>query len=134
MAHVAELILVSDQGRRTARRRLVNFSASLRDGATRSIKIRVADLSTTGCKLESDLELQTNQEVWVKLTGMDAVRAHVIWNDGGQAGCKFSIPIDPSVLESFVASQPKDGREIFRRREVPPKVASRPSLKWRLFG
>lgn len=134
MAHVAELILVSDQGRRAARRRLVNFSASVRDGATRSLKIRVADLSTTGCKLESDVQLQTDQEVWIKLTGMEAVRAHVIWNDDGQAGCKFSIPIDPSVLESFVASQRKDSREIFHRREVPPKVASRPGSKWRLFG
>ena len=87
-----------------------------------------------GCKLECDVELQTNQEVWVKLTGMEAVRAHIIWNDGGQAGCAFSTPINPSILESFIASPRKDSREIFRRREVPPKVASRPGLKWRLFG
>ena len=134
MAHLAELILVSDDGRRGAKRRLVNFAASVRDGATQSLKIRVADLSTSGCKISSDVPLETNQEVWIKLTGMVAMRAHVVWNEDGQVGCKFCVPIDPVVLESFVVSQRKNSKEIFHRREVPPKVASRPGARWRLFG
>ena len=134
MAHIAELVLVSEDGRRGAKRRLVNFASSVRDGATQSLKIRVTDLSISGCKISSEGELHTDQEVWIKLTGMVAIRAHVVWLEDGQAGCKFCVPIDPVVLESFVVSQRKNSKEIFHRREVPPKVASRPGARWRLFG
>ena len=134
MTHAAELVLVSEDGRRTAKRRLVNFGASVRDGATRSLKVKVSDLSTSGCRIECGAELQPKDEVWIKLTGMVAMRAVVIWSSDGQAGCKFSLPIEPIVLSGFVVGQSKERKESFHRRQVPPKVPTRPGKKWRLFG
>lgn len=134
MAHVAELIVVSEDQRRTSKRRQVSFPASVQDGATTSLKVKVGDLSTTGCKIEVELELQPGAEVWIKLTGMLPVRALVVWHKERQAGCKFCTPIDTGVLESFVLSQKKESKEAIHRRQLPPKVASRPGAKWRLFA
>ncbi len=67
-------------------------------------KSRIADLSTTGFRLQSFMKLNVGGDVWVMLPGFEGRRAQVLWTRGHEAGCAFERPLHPAIFEHIIRS------------------------------
>ena len=99
-------ILPSAEGRR-AERRVVNLAASLREEGAAVADAEVLNLSTDGFMAETELALEQGHQVWLKLAGLAAKQAEVVWVETGKAGFKFATPLHPAELEQLVAANRK---------------------------
>lgn len=103
-------------------RRAVNLAAVLREQGATTIEVDVLDLSTHGCRIAGAGALEPQTHVWLKLPGMEALFARIVWVEDGCAGCEFNSPIHRGaislVIENNKAKQrPRrygpDGRPVF---------------------
>ncbi|MFN3388814.1 MAG: PilZ domain-containing protein [Allosphingosinicella sp.] len=99
-ARIADLAPVDD---RSARRRLVNFGARVREANARGLDVTVIDLSPGGCKVTPPHHLEVGRVFWLKLSDLEARHCEVIWIDGKNAGCEFSQPLSVREMESVCA-------------------------------
>jgi hypothetical protein len=90
---------------RTVRRRPVNFLAFVRETAARVVSVEVTDLSTDGCKFESPDAFETATIVWLKIAGLGARQARIIWHRGGGYGCEFLSPMQSDAVEDLCAAK-----------------------------
>ena len=60
----------------------------------------VADLSCYGFRLQDRLALRPGQHFQVVFHGLAPVGALVIWREGGWAGCNFTTPLHPALVEA----------------------------------
>ena len=111
---VARLPSVEARG---SERRTVNFAADLRESGSELVDVEVADLSKDGFMMRCGLELEPGAIVWLKLAGFEPLKSEIIWIQDGKAGCRFSTPLYPAILDLIIQSQPV--REI-RRLFAPP--------------
>ena len=103
MRIAAELTnFVSARERRSARTK-VHLEAGYRDGQARG-SVDVVDLSPSGVKIESHLNLHPNSLIWLKLPGLESWQARVAWVDRHEAGCEFVRPLHPAVYDRVVAA------------------------------
>lgn len=65
-------------------------------------KADVLDLSETGFRVDSALTLGPGSEVVLRLPGLEAKAARVVWAVGFEAGCEFETPLYGPVLEAFL--------------------------------
>ena len=93
-------------GRRTERR-VVNLAASLREPGATVVDVEVMNLSVTGFMATSNLPLETGQNVYLKLPGMEAQKSQVIWVEGEKAGFQFAAPLHPATLDQLVTTERK---------------------------
>jgi hypothetical protein len=99
-------ILPVPEGRR-AERRIVNLAARLRDpGATLS-DIEVLNLSVDGFMARGDVALEVGSSAWLKLPGLEAQNATVVWVEDDKAGFEFATPLHPATLELLVSAGKK---------------------------
>lgn len=68
----------------------VGFQATLRD------------ISSFGCRLGDVPSLDTGGYIWLRLPGADPIEATVVWVRGGDAGCRFVIPISQTLMRSLL--------------------------------
>jgi hypothetical protein len=87
---------------RSGRRRVVNFTASVQEADSPLQRLKVSDLSTTGCRLQVASDLAKDTEVWIKFAGLLPVRARVMWEQGDEAGCEFVEPLCESDISSLL--------------------------------
>jgi len=87
---------------RTAKRVPVELDAGLRQRGAAAISVHIRDLSTHGFRVETHLGLAIGTPVWLRLPGLEASLAHVMWADGYLVGCAFDRPLHPAVLELIV--------------------------------
>ena len=87
---------------RSAERVEVSFGAALRQRGASGISVQVADLSTTGFRVATHLELQPGTDVWLRLPGLEPCHARAIWCRGHHVGCEFVRPLHPAVLQMIV--------------------------------
>lgn len=99
MSYAAQLSIIPKDDRLSPRRP-VDFPASMRASRATAEKGRVDDLSSRGCKVRG-FELVAGAEVWLKITGLNALRARVAWAKPGVAGLEFLVPVDVDVLEAL---------------------------------
>ena len=99
----AELAVLHDHPGRTARRRLVNFIAHVRDVGAEIASIRVTDLSTDGCKFSCDRPLEEATEIWLRISGIGARWARIVWSKEGEFGCEFLSPLDHATVDELAA-------------------------------
>ena len=116
MEYIGEIAVLPHSNQRLATRRVVNFAASVRDAGSRCTKVKIHDLTQTGCRVSLPQRLPPDAEVWVKVTGMNPVRAKVAWARDGEAGCEFAVPLDLDVLESLVEKPKRATAMMFGRR------------------
>jgi hypothetical protein len=84
-------------------------SAGIRRSGSVAIPAVVTDLSATGFRVEADERLPVDSVVWLKLGTLAPQMARVMWNRKLVAGCQFGTPLNPYVLEQFVAvTGPRD--------------------------
>ena len=95
----------------------MNFAAALREEGATTTSARVIDLSEGGCRLEGDVQLATGSEIWLKLPGLEAKRARLVWARGAEAGCEFETPLYPAELETLAPPKRRpDPKSVFLRR------------------
>ena len=89
---------------RKAERAEVAMGAGLRQCGSKKIVVDLLDISTAGFRIETYEALPVESRVWLTLPGLEAICARVAWRRGDQAGCEFSAPLHPAVLERAIAS------------------------------
>lgn len=99
---------------RTAQRRAVNFRAFVRETGAKVLPVDVTDLSTDGCRFRSVEAFETATIVWLKIDGVTARQARIIWRAADGYGCEFVSPMQPAALNDACES---GGRQ---RLEPPP--------------
>ena len=88
---------------RRSRRMEVDVGAGLRQRGAASVAAQVLDLSVDGFRARIFVELQAGDDVWLRLPGLEAYAARVVWADGTLIGCAFARALHPAVLEMIVA-------------------------------
>jgi hypothetical protein len=87
---------------RRAQRTELNVGAGLRQRGASAVTIHVLDLSTTGFRATTHLEMLPGTDVWMKLPGLESLHAQVVWMRGHLLGCAFMRPLHPAVLDMLV--------------------------------
>jgi PilZ domain len=90
------------RGRR-ADRVPVELGAGLRQRGASGVTVQIMDLSTDGFRVATHLELYPGTDVWLRLPGLEACHAQVMWAQGHYVGCAFVRPLHPAVLDMIVA-------------------------------
>ena len=89
------------RGRR-ADRIPIQLGAGIRQRGAAGVTAQIMDLSTDGFRCTTHLELNVGADVWLRLPGLEASHARVVWVEGPVVGCVFSRPLHPAVLEMVV--------------------------------
>lgn len=90
------------KGRRAARVP-VELGAGLRQRGATGVGVRIIDLSTDGFRAITHLDLEKGMEVWMRLPGLEASHARVMWTEGKFVGCSFVRPLHQAVVEMIVS-------------------------------
>lgn len=102
MSFTAELSTSPDHdGRRSARAEVV-LGAGLRQRGAHAVTVQVVDLSVTGFRAATHLELTPGADIWLKLPGLESLHSRVVWMHGHWLGCEFIRPLHPAVLDMIV--------------------------------
>lgn len=101
----AELSTSPAPSRRSRRSERVplDIGAGLRQRGASGVTVQILDLSTDGFRVATHLELQSGTDVWLRLPGLEACHARVVWSEGHFVGCAFERPLHPAVLDMIVA-------------------------------
>ncbi|MBV8685963.1 MAG: PilZ domain-containing protein [Alphaproteobacteria bacterium] len=99
MALSAELSTQPDGEGRRAERREVVLGAGLRQRGAHAVTVQVVDLSVSGFRAATHLDLLPGSDVWLKLPGLESLHARVVWMRGHLMGCEFVRPLHPAVLD-----------------------------------
>lgn len=89
------------KGRR-AERVPIEIGAGLRKRGGTGISVQIVDLSTEGFRAQTHLVLDKGADVWLRLPGLEARHATVMWSKGSFIGCAFEQPLHPAVLDMIV--------------------------------
>ena len=89
------------RGRR-ADRIPIQMGAGIRQRGAAGVTAEILDLSTDGFRARTHLELEIGADVWLRLPGLEASHARVVWAEGPMVGCVFSRPLHPAVLDMVV--------------------------------
>ena len=89
-------------GRRSERVH-VEMGAALRQRGASGVSVQIMDLSIDGFRAATHLDLFEGADVWLRLGGLEACHAKVVWTSGHFVGCRFSRPLHPAVLDMVVA-------------------------------
>jgi hypothetical protein len=89
-------------GRRSHHRLAVAAEAILRREGGNNYRVRVFDISETGCKVEIVERPSVAEGVWVKFEGLETIHATVSWIAHPVAGLKFDRPFHPAVFEMLM--------------------------------
>lgn len=99
-----ELDTGSSRPERRAKRAKAEVDAGLRQRGAGAVTVKIIDLSTSGFRASTHLELMPGTEVWLKLPGLESLASRVVWMDGYLMGCKFERPLHPAVLQTILNS------------------------------
>lgn len=87
----------------------VRMQARLRERGT-PFDIKIVDLSMTGFRAETVLNVAIGASVWITLPGLSGLEAVVAWRDVNHLGGAFKTPLHPAVFDHIVASRHRAGR------------------------
>lgn len=87
---------------RASKRTEVTAEVALRRPGRSSNRVRVLEVSVSGCKLELVDRPDVDEQVWVRFDGLEPIEATVRWIAGVKAGLKYANPIHPAVFDLMV--------------------------------
>ena len=105
--HKGQIAMLPAADGRRAERRVVNLAASLREPGAAIADADVLNLSIDGFMARTELPLEQEQVVYLKLPGMEAQKCRVVWTDGEKAGFQFSTPLHPAELDQLASTRRK---------------------------
>ena len=88
---------------RKSERVSVEMGAALRQRGAAGVSVQIMDLSVDGFRVATHLDLFEGADVWLRLGGLEACHATVMWVSGHLVGCRFTRPLHPAVLDMVVA-------------------------------
>jgi hypothetical protein len=77
----------------------LTLPAGMRRPGASPVSVTVLDLSPTGFRVETHLELPESGDIWLRLPGLESRHAKVIWTAGCVYGCAFQEPLHPAVFD-----------------------------------
>ncbi len=101
MPFTGRLAIPVEDDLRTARRRPVQSSGFVREDAATVVPVEVTNLSTDGCCFRAPGSFETATLVWLKIAGLGARQARIIWAGGGAYGCEFCKPLQSEMVEQL---------------------------------
>ena len=111
MPFAAQLAIPLASDLRTARRRTVNFNGFVRESVATVVPVEVTNLSTDGCSFRATVSFETATIVWLKIAGLGARQARIIWGRDGGFGCEFCSPLQSDVVEQLYDNEQRRLRE-----------------------
>lgn len=87
---------------RKSQRVSLEMGAGLRQRGGTGVSIQIVDLSVDGFRASTHLQLAKGTDVWLRLPGLEAYQAKVMWTKGAFIGCAFERPLHPAVLDMIV--------------------------------
>jgi len=101
-AHSEGAEVAAPPGRKSARVS-VEMGAALRQRGAAGVSVQIMDLSVDGFRVATHLDLSEGSDVWLRLGGLEACHAKVVWVSGHLVGCRFTRPLHPAVLDMVVS-------------------------------
>ncbi|MGE5563247.1 MAG: PilZ domain-containing protein [Bacillota bacterium] len=95
--------------RRAHGRFRVSGEATVRREGGNNYRVRVFDISESGCKVEVVERPSVDEGMWVKFDGLERLHATVSWVAPPVAGLRFDRPIHPAVFAALVARVSRGG-------------------------
>ncbi|HEV2746130.1 MAG TPA: PilZ domain-containing protein [Allosphingosinicella sp.] len=105
---------------RRSRRRLIDLGALIEDEGERPSEVRVIDLSEHGLRMAADQPFPVGAAIWLKLPGLEAVHARVVWAEDCECGCELDPPLHPKSIELLTRMQARRGPAAPKRRPFGP--------------
>lgn len=93
---------VASGSARDKKRHKVLIGVKLRRPGETWFTSRVSNLSETGFKLESFVNLKPGMTVWIMFSGFEGRRATVMWTRGHEAGCMFETPLHKAIFDHIM--------------------------------
>jgi hypothetical protein len=103
-SNVTRILPVSpdvDERRSNARLVVLVARASIRKISEQPADAVLIDLSVYGCKIESPLDHETGERIWLRFSGANPIHATIVWAEKGYAGCRFDEAIENSLFRSL---------------------------------
>lgn len=86
---------------RRSRRATIHVDATLRRREGKTALVDILDLSATGFRAETTGTFKPGTQVWLRLPGLEAILARIIWTENMRIGCAFDQPLHPAVVDRF---------------------------------
>lgn len=87
---------------RSAPRRPVAMSATLRPSGSSAFATTLVDISLSGFSVRAVSGMHVGTLCWLSVGPLKGLQAEVIRNDGSAIGCAFSTMLNPAVLASLL--------------------------------
>lgn len=101
--------------RRHIARSAANVPVNLREAARRKLPALLVSLSPLGCSVTGVSVNPRQDQVWLRLPGLESQAARCVWRKPGAAGFAFEHPLHPAVARRFYCQAAP---------EVPPRAAN----------
>ena len=87
---------------RASSRTQVGIMCDAKIAASEWRNVRLLNLSPEGFHVWWPCPAEIDSKVWIRLPGLQALKAQVRWSEAGSVGCKFLQPLAPYVFEHIV--------------------------------
>ncbi len=104
MAYAAQVIISPGAEKRAARRREVKFRGFVRETSD-VFTVEVIDVSADGCRFRSSEPFETATNIWLKISGLTAREARIVWHEADNYGCEFLKPMQAGLLDDLCTAQ-----------------------------
>lgn len=101
MTYIDQTSFSPEDAPRTARHTVL-IGVKLRRPGETWFTSRVSNLSETGFRLHSFVNLKPGMTIWVMFSGFEGRRATVMWTKGAEAGCMFEAPLHKAIYEHIM--------------------------------
>ncbi|SNS81352.1 PilZ domain-containing protein [Sphingomonas laterariae] len=96
-------LITDERGPRRSERVRTSLSGGFRERGAQGGTVEVLDLSPEGFRCRWHWTLQPDQAVWLRLPGLEALPARVVWSDDFMVGAAFDQPLHPAIFERITA-------------------------------
>jgi len=88
--------------RARARRAPVSLACDIRQGQRPWARSRLLNLSQTGFCLVWLPAMELNRTLWLRIPGLQLLKANIRWRNGAMIGCEFEQGLHTAVFEHIV--------------------------------
>src|SRR5688572_9714587 len=88
--------------RRRANRTALRLTATMRDATRSRSQVRVIDMSTHGCRVQSPFVVANDSMVWLSIAGLETQYCRVAWHCEEFVGLEFETPLSEAVFEGLL--------------------------------
>lgn len=88
--------------RRRAPRAALRLSATMRESGRSRVAVRLIDISTHGCRVETPSAASSDTWLWLSIAGLDTQYCRVVWKHDEFVGLEFATPLAEPVLDRLL--------------------------------